>query len=130
MYRTRSGITLTVPHGDTFIFRLRAPEKVSAEDGKPRYTYRYKAQIRTYTGEWLADLNILPEETPGEYTVFTEEVLPVGFHYMDILIITSDRKTQMDVTQRTETVLIEVVASVTTEWTLDPSGQDRRFING
>ena len=58
MYPTRSDLKLRIPYGDTL--NLRANINVIPTGENPLIT-QVTAQIRTYTDEWLADLDVLPD---------------------------------------------------------------------
>ena len=125
MYPTRSDLKLRVPYGDTL--NLRANINVIPTGKNPLIT-QVTAQIRTYTDEWLADLDVLPDN--DEVILRCMTLLPVGLHFLDIRIETVKPQTGESNVQHTEVIQLEVMPSVTRPWYQDPSGTDRRFVHG
>lgn len=125
MYPTRSDLKISVPYGDTLLLKAKIDD---APKGESLSQKKVTAQIRTYTDEWLADMDIIHEK--DEVLLVCKELLPVGLHFMDIRIETVKPKTGESLVQHTEVIQLEVKPSVTRPWYQDPAGTDRRFVHG
>ena len=151
MYQARSDAILRFPYGDTILLAgdmeatfLRYPEDISLSENRNKVFI--DAQIRNQYGDLLATFSTLDfefyypysteENTPARYKfkIYTQELIPVGVHYMDIRIEVTEEGIGEDspnvdqtLVVHSEVLQVEITQSVTQPLYMDTSGQDQRW---
>lgn len=121
MYRARTDALLTIPFGSSIRLRGTISDDIESDSG----VLRVDAQIRDQHGQILSTFEtdeVRKRNQQYEYNLFTDDLLPVGLHYMDLRI-----QGATDVIH-TEIIQINVLHSVTNPITDDPQAMDKRYI--